>query len=138
MEIKVLRTSAKEAEMCEKMEKPYIHLYMAYLSGCKNREMGDVLSESADNNSRFAFIVKEDINSKIITSSLRLSIISLFKHMIESDIDFPEAIIISRHQFHGTKEETTFICTIKELCMTYFSEVVKDKLDIIMTDYPQE
>ena len=82
MEFKVLRTSAKETEMCGKMEKPYVQLYMAHLSGCGDHEMGDVLSESSENNSRFAFITKEDVNSKILTSALRLSIISLFKHMI--------------------------------------------------------
>lgn len=137
MEFKVLRTSAKEAEMCDKMEKVYVHLYMVHLSGCEGHDMGDVLSEPIENSLRFAFIDKEDVNSKINTSALRLSIITLFKHMIELEMDFPEAIIISKHQFTNTKEETAFICIIKELCMTYFSEVAKDKLDIIITDYPE-
>ena len=131
--VKVLKTNGTEKEILEKTE-GCIHLFISALDNSpEGHDIGDILLNN-ECNTRYALIVKEMINSKIITASLRLSIIYLLKTLLENDIKI-ESILISRHQFNSTKEEDTFICTLRELCITYFGEVLTDDINLIITDY---
>ena len=133
--LNILRTSGTDKEILEKTTDSIIHLFISSYDNCKTKndhEFGDILiNEESD--SRFALIVKEDLCSKIITSALRLSILNLLKHLIESDKEIKN-ILISRHQFSNRKEEVSFIASLNEFLITYFGEVLTDTITLIISD----
>lgn len=134
--IKVLKTNGNEGEILKNTESPVVHLFISALSNCEEtHELGDVLlNETSD--TRFALVVKEEVNGKIQTHALRLAILKMLKTMVENEtIEY--TFLISRHQFSNRKEEQCFICILKEFCITYFGEVFTEDISLVITDYTE-
>lgn len=135
-DVKVMRTSGNEEEILKKTESNVVHIFISPLSNCdETRAIGDVLINESSS-TRFALVVKDDVNSKIQIPALRLGILKFLKTMVENDtIEY--TFLMSRHQFSNKKEETNFICILKEFCITYFGEVFKEDINLIITDYSE-
>lgn len=137
--IKVLRTSGDAGEIFDNAEIKPVYLFIMSLDKVETNkhdsehELGDIIKRGSDE-SKFALIVKERINTKINIPALRVSIISLLKYLVENDIK-PESILIPVHQFNNSKEENSFIATLKEFCMTYFGEILTDDITLVISNY---
>ena len=97
-DVKVMRTSGNEEEILKKTESNVVHIFISPLSNCdETRAIGDVLINESSS-TRFALVVKDDVNSKIQIPALRLGILKFLKTMVENDtIEY--TFLISRHQF---------------------------------------
>ena len=135
-DVKVMRTSGNEEEILKKTESNVVHIFISPLSNCdETRAIGDVLINESSS-TRFALVVKDDVNSKIQIPALRLGILKFLKTMVENDtIEY--TFLMIRHQFSNKKEDTNFICILKEFCITYFGEVFKEDINLIITDYSE-
>lgn len=134
-QLSVLRTDGKENEIIEKSGGDVIRLF---ISGYKNslssneHEIGDILTND-ESVTKFALIAKEDVNSNILVPALRVSVINLFKHIVENNIQL-KSLLISRYQFTRSKDELVFISTIRELLLTYFGEAITDQVTLVISD----
>lgn len=132
--VNVLVTTGTINEIIEKVP-DVIHLFIQGFENCNTKESheyGDLLFNEVSE-TRFALIAKEDIDSKIIPEALRLSILNLFKHLIEQKIKVTD-IVISKLQFRNEKEEIIFTCILKELLMTYFGEIFTEPINLVICD----
>lgn len=135
--VKVLKTKGSEKEILEKsQDNALVHLFITSLDSCSNHGMGDILINE-ESSTRFALIVKEYIDSKINLSALRLSIIYVLNELITNNVSFT-SILISKHQISTNTNEIDFVCTLKEICTTYFNEVITDSLTLIISDCKSE
>ena len=133
-DVKVMRTNGNEEEILKKTESNVVHIFISPLTNCEEtHSLGDVLLNESST-TRFALVVKDDINSKIQIPALRLGILKLLKTMVENKT-MEYTFLISRHQFSNKKEESNFICILKEFCITYFGEVFNEDINLIITDY---
>ena len=136
--LKVLKTTGTDEEVLNKLEYSPIRLFVTALESSKTLEehdLGDILFNVDDVN-KFALLIKEDDNDKVNVAVLRVSVIRLIKHFLESEMDF-STIVLNRHQFKSEKEITTFIATVQEFLITYFGEVIEDDITLIITNYDE-
>ena len=136
-DVNVLRTTGSVKDILEKLptDMQMNHLFIADLDNDLvqgSHEIGDLLFNS-DSTTRFAIIAKNHVADKLIIPAVRVGIINLLKKLIEDD-SIKSGIIISTHQFSSEKEELEFIATIRELAMTYFGEVLKENINLVIAE----
>lgn len=132
-DVKVIRTNGSADELISKSETPCIHLFLTYMSDkIVGHEMGDVLTNT-ESDRRFALLVRESPSDKLILASLRVSLINLIRHLQANNL-MDRTLVISKYEFKGTKEEATFISTMRELLLTQFPIELEDELCIVICD----
>lgn len=136
--VNILRTSGTDKELLEQSTDA-VHIFITSLGNCKTEsehKYGDILTND-ECDSRFALIVKEDLNTRIITSALRLSIFKLLKHLVENEKHI-NTFVINEYQFNSSREEITFCCILEEFLQTYFNEVVSEPVTIVITNCKED
>ena len=135
-ELHVMRTVDSVETLLKELPKEdnASQLFIAALGNCakEEKDYGDFLI-NIDSPNKFALIAKDHVGDKIIPEALRLSILNLIRYMLEEDIPV-KTFLISRFQFISKKEEAMFICLLKEFLITYYGEVIKDTVDLIICD----
>jgi hypothetical protein len=138
--LNVLRTTGKCSEILKEKNDDVIHLFIASQETCHtttNHEIGDLL-QSEESDTRFALLVKEYIDGKIITEALRVSIIELLTHITTEKMT-QKYILISQNEFLSTREEMMFLCTLREFLTIVFTDMRDDEgelsISVIIADY---
>lgn len=132
-ELVVMRTRGTEKEILSGDENIIQIFLISRFNAPAERECGDFLINS-DFPNKFALIVKETTNGKTISEALRVSVLTLIKHLLEEGRSI-STILINRFQFTGKADEYAFINTLREFLMTYFGEILKDPVNLIICDY---
>lgn len=133
--VTVLKTDGSMEELNKSI---YIfHLYLETLdfSYGLGYDMGDVLHLADVDDRWYSLIVRTNDKSKFNLAALRLALYKFFygtKSMMLDNNMIP--IMISSKDFQNQKEETTFICTFKEICLTFFGEFATNEIKLIITD----
>lgn len=140
--VKVLRTDGKLSDLEKEFPTAFQLTLISKGLNVKNsaKEIGDYLT-SAANDHVFALLVKELPKMRMNISALRLSIIQLFSDLIKEEkiqtgeSETPIVILISKYDFKEERDETSFICSLKELMMTYFGEAINSDITLIIYGY---
>lgn len=135
--LNILRTVGNDKDILKSDEGHNMtHLFLMAYSQCPdkmNHEIGDVLVNE-DSENKFALVVREGIEDRIITAALRVSILNLISMMIGEGKPV-NTFLINRYQFFSKREETTFISTMREFLMTYYGEILTESVNLIISDY---
>ena len=134
--VNVLRTNGKDAEMVKELDNKVIHVFLTDLCNENiegKHDLGDMLTNE-ESDTRYALLVKEFAGDKIQLSTIRVALIRLLRTIVEKDI-VSNTIVISKYNFSSKKEEISFIDTINEYLLIYFSELITEDIDVVITDY---
>lgn len=135
--VKVLRTTGEEKELLEKFPDALrLHIISKDSVSDKEHEFGDFLTNEKHEN-MYALITKDTPNGKPLPEATRLGILNLFIHLLGEEKK-PEVILLNYCDLVSFKAENSFICTLKELMLTYFGEAYTDDITLIIYQYVKD
>lgn len=135
--VKVLHTDGEEVAILQDFpDSIRLHLIAKENISNSTKEIGDfVLNEKHPN--MYAIIARDELTDKNMPEAVRLGLTQLLKYLVEEDKK-SDVILINYFEMGSFKSETAFICILKELMLTYFSEAFEDEVTLVIYNCKRE